>query len=159
MNERHTGFQRDFPYMQEALRLAQIAFSAGEIPIGAVVVDPQGIIIGTASNTTEAQRSQIFHAEMQAVQLAAQARGDWRLDGCTLYVTLQPCLMCSGMIALSRVERIVWAAASPLYGVQLDTLNLNPVYTKHTKFFSTGVMEDEAQGLLKQFFKRRRDDE
>lgn len=152
-------FEHDLPYMKRAYDLALQAFDAGEIPVGAVMVAPDGQIIGLGYNRTEIEQCQYAHAELFAVKSACAFRHDWRLEGCTLYVTLQPCMMCYGLLALSRVERIVYGAESPLYGFQIDTESGHGVYTKHTKFISSGVMKDEIEFLLRNFFKKVRNSE
>ena len=142
-------------YMQKALGLARIAYKKDEIPIGAVVVlDDQ--IIGKGYNMTEQAHSQSRHAEVRAIEQAGRKLGDWRLDNCTLYVTLQPCLMCMGLICLSRITRLVYGAESPLFGFDFDKENLPCHYKKHMKGITTGVLEDESAMLLEKFFKQRR---
>lgn len=152
----HGYFEHDFEYMKLAYDLALKAFELGEIPVGAVIVGPSGNILGLGYNRTEIEKCQNAHAEAIAIHAACQKLDDWRLDGCTLYVTLQPCMICYGLSTLSRVERIVYGAVSPIYGFDIDSKDLPEVYTKHTKFFSSGVMKDEIEGLLKQFFKQMR---
>lgn len=151
------AFEHDIGYMKQAIELAKKARDAGEIPVGAVIVAPDGHVIGLGYNKTEIEKCQYAHAEMLAIKNACEYMRDWRLEGCTLYVTLQPCMMCCGLSALSRVERIVYGAESPLFGIQLDSQQLPAVYTKHTKFISSGVMKDEIEALLKEFFRKRRD--
>lgn len=146
-------FDHDLNYMRQAYGQAERAYAAGEVPIGAIVVDSQGNVIGTGYNQVETLQCQDAHAEMLAIKNACAVKRDWRLEGCTLYVTLQPCMMCYGLSALSRIERIVYGAPSEIYGFEVDRLDEHTVYTKHTKFFSSGVMKDEIEALLKKFFK------
>jgi tRNA(adenine34) deaminase len=155
-NREQPFFEHDIAYMKQAYDLALKAFDAGEIPVGAIIVAPDGQIIGFGYNRTEAEKCQYAHAELFAIKSACAVVHDWRLDGCTLYVTLQPCMMCYGLSALSRVERIVYGAESPLYGFAVDTVDAPGVYTKHTKFISSGVMKVEIEELLKRFFKKVR---
>ncbi len=149
-------FEHDFTYMKQAYDLSLKAFELGEVPVGAVVVGPSGNILGLGYNRTEIEKCQNAHAEAIAIKSACQNVDDWRLEGCTLYVTLQPCMICYGLCSLSRVERIVYGALSPIYGFDIDSKDLPGVYTKHTKFFSSGVMKDDIEALLKRFFKEMR---
>ncbi|RZI81349.1 MAG: nucleoside deaminase, partial [Microbacterium sp.] len=96
--------------MRQALACAEGASSSGDVPIGAVVLDPDGAVIGTGVNVRERDADPTGHAEVVALRAAAAARGEWRLDGCTLVVTLEPCTMCAGAIVLSRVSRLVFGA-------------------------------------------------
>lgn len=146
----------DIFYMRKALQLARRAYTRGEIPIGALVVSPEGIILGSGYNLTECKHSQSSHAEVRAVEHAGEKLGDWRLEGCTLYVTLQPCLMCVGLICLSRIERVVYGAESPLFGYHLDKDSLPRLYQKHIKGITRGILEEESKRLLEQFFKQQR---
>ncbi len=148
--------QKDSYYIQKALLLAQKAYHLGEVPVGALVVSPENIVLGKGYNQAFKKKSQNMHAEMIALQKATQKMGDWRLEGCTLYVTLEPCLMCLGFALLSRVERIVYSAESPLFGACLDKTILPDVYTKHTKEIISGLEAESSQELLKLFFKNRR---
>jgi tRNA(adenine34) deaminase len=156
---------KDIYYMQQALHYAQKGYAAGEVPIGSVIVDPLGEIIGTGYNQTESLKCQDQHAELCAIRQASSQRNDWRLDGCTLYVTLEPCVMCVGCIVLSRVERLVYAAESPLYGFmtsqknnpeRISHENIYELYAKSIKNITFGVCGQEAQLLLKKFFQERR---
>lgn len=142
--------------MQKALELAHKAAALGEVPIGAIVVTPLGEIIGEGLNQTETLQCQDQHAELCAIRAATQQIGDWRLDGCTIYITLEPCVMCLGCIVLSRIERIVYAAESPLFGFHVGYENVYELYAKKVKNITTGVCEKESQDLLKAFFKEQR---
>ncbi|MBA3954522.1 nucleoside deaminase [Candidatus Dependentiae bacterium] len=147
---------QDDYYMQQALELAEIAFSKQEVPIGSVVVNAQSVIIGRGYNSTQATYSQTGHAEVRAIEDAGQTTKDWRLDKCTLYVTLEPCLMCMSLIGLSRIERIVYGAKSPLFGYHLDKESLPDLYKKQIKGVTSGVLAQESELLLKRFFKTKR---
>ena len=151
-----TNDQKDLFFIQKALVLAHKAYNAGEVPVGALVVSPENIILGKGYNQAFKKKSQNMHAEMIALQKATQKIGDWRLEGCTLYVTLEPCLMCLGFALLSRVERIVYSAESPLFGACLDKSILPEVYAKHTKEIVSGIKAESSQELLKLFFKNKR---
>lgn len=148
----------DEQLMQQALVCAQKALDEGEIPVGAIVVSPYGEVVGHGWNLVEQQTTQALHAEMVAMRMAAEAIKDWRLTGCTLYVTLEPCLMCYGMAVISRIERIVYGANSPLYGYRLDSDDEHQLYTKQIKNVMAGVGAQEAQELLKEFFNKKRNE-
>lgn len=118
----------DARHMRRALELARAAFAAGEIPVGAVVVDEAGSIISEAHNQTEASRNPLGHAELLAIQAAAAAAGGWRLAGCTLYVTLEPCPMCAGAILNARLRRVCYGARSPRIGADGGWIQMLPPY-------------------------------
>jgi tRNA(adenine34) deaminase len=145
-------------YMQHALREAQAAFDEDEVPIGAVVVC-EGRVIAAAHNQREQLRDPTAHAEMIAITQAAQALGNWRLEGCTLYVTLEPCPMCAGAIVLARITRVVFGAADPKAGAVatlyrlLDDGRLN-----HRSEVATGVLADQCGEILSRFFGQKRRD-
>jgi len=146
----------DETFMAVALEEARAAFIQNEVPIGAVVVAPTGVILGRGSNQTEQSNCQSRHAEILAVEAAGMALQDWRLVDCTLYVTVQPCLMCMGLIYLSRINRVVYGAHSPLFGYSLDKEVLHSVYSKHLRGISSGVLGEESQQLIEDFFKKKR---
>jgi tRNA(adenine34) deaminase len=143
-------------WMKLALREAEKAYDAGEVPVGAVVVRGEQIL-GRGHNLVETLKDPTAHAEMIALTAACQTLGDKRLDGCTLYVTLEPCPMCAGAIVWARLERLVFGAfdekagsASTLYNIPQDA-RLN-----HRVELLSGVMADEAAALLQAFFRERR---
>ena len=141
----------DSQYMQMALREAQCAFDEGEVPVGAVVVCKDRII-ARAHNLTETLNDVTAHAEMQAITAAANALGGKYLTDCTLYVTVEPCVMCAGAIAWAQVSRVVFGATDEKRGYRRyapDALHPKPVVEQ-------GVMADEASALMKEFFKQRR---
>jgi tRNA(adenine34) deaminase len=145
----------DSYFMQKALLLARKAAHADEVPIGAVVVSAEGVILGGGYNQTVKKHAQSRHAEVCAIERAGRRIHDWRLDNCTVYVTLQPCIMCMGLMCLSRISRLVYGAQSPLFGYDgLDSLPC--FYKKHLKGISAGVLAEESQSLLEQFFKQKR---
>lgn len=150
------SFESDTVWMEGALQLAKKAGDAGEVPIGALVLSPTGRVVGHGYNRTESLKSQDQHAEMEAIRQACATLDDWRLDGCTIYVTLEPCMMCVGCIALSRIERLVYAAASPRYGFCKDDELLYGLYDKQLKNITAGVCKEASENLLKDFFARRR---
>ncbi|KKS68394.1 MAG: tRNA-adenosine deaminase [candidate division TM6 bacterium GW2011_GWE2_42_60] len=157
-----TGFcpmeysEKDAVFMQNALQLARRAFEQDEVPVGALVISPGGEILGQGYNRTEELGCQDQHAEMIAIRQACALRGDWRLDDCTLYVTLEPCVMCLGCIALSRIGRLVFGADSPHYGYRGQREDLCRLYAQTIKNVTTGVCKEEVELLLKEFFKKQR---
>ncbi len=149
-----TQAETDERYMRMALDEALRALEADEIPIGAVVVSPRGRVIGRGHNLTEALRDVSAHAEMQALTAAALTLGGKYLTGCTLYVTVEPCLMCAGAIGWAQVSRIVYGAADDKRGYRTFTADRNPFHPRAT--VTSGVLADECAALMKQFFKRKR---
>lgn len=148
--------QKDIYYMNYALKLAYTAYENNEIPIGAVIVLDDKII-GQGYNQTESEHSQSNHAEVLAINEAGNNLKDWRLSECTLYVTLEPCLMCTGLIGLSRISRLVYGACSTIFGYHLDKTTLPQLYTKHIKNITKGILKEDALSLLKKFFKQKRE--
>ncbi len=148
--------ENDHLFMELALALAREAFEQDEIPVGALVVSQEGSVIGSGYNITERQFSQSRHAEVCAIEQAGTQQQSWRLERCTLYVTLEPCLMCMGLICLSRIERLVYAASSPLFGYTRDKEDFSSLYTKHIKGVSAGIKAEESKALLEHFFKHKR---
>jgi tRNA(adenine34) deaminase len=149
-------------YMRHALREAQAAFDEDEVPIGAVVVRDDVAtghrqVIAAAHNQREQLHDPTAHAEMIAITQAAEALGNWRLDGCTLYVTLEPCPMCAGAIVLARIPRVIFGAADPKAGAVttlyqlLDDPRLN-----HRSEVVTGVLGAECGEILSRFFRSKR---
>lgn len=157
IHESPFGAKLDIKYMKQALTLARRALATDEVPIGAVVVDEQGVVVGRGYNQVMNRCTQRAHAEVAALACAGKKRGDWRLNGCVLYVTLEPCAMCMALTSLSRVRTVVYGATSPLFGYHLDLDNEAGlrVYKRDVQIVS-GVMSDEAVSLLKQFFQKKR---
>lgn len=143
-------------YMRSALSLAQAAFDAGEIPVGCVVVDPRGEIIGRGGNTREKTRSALGHAELAAIDEACRATGDWRLEGCTIFVTLEPCPMCAGAIINARISTVVFGAREENFGACGSVIDLFSERFGHRPAVYAGVMEEQCSALLKEFFESRR---
>lgn len=142
--------------MQKALDQAAKAFAADEVPIGAVVINSAGEIIGRGYNQVEKQKCQTAHAEVIALEKACKKMGDWRLENCTMFVTLEPCIMCMGLIQLSRISTLVFGARSPLFGYHLDNYMESQLYKKGIITIKEGVLQDQAAELLKRFFKQKR---
>lgn len=147
-----TQFEQDIKFMRAALDEAQQAFEADEIPIGAVVVC-QGRIIGRGHNLTEMLNDVTAHAEMQAITAAANTLGGKYLQDCTLYVTVEPCMMCAGAIGWSQLSRIVYGAGDEKRGYSAFT-NRHPFHPKAT--ITPGVLADECKELMQRFFKSKR---
>ena len=146
----------DLYFMGEALRQAQRASAAAEVPVGAVVVQA-GRIIARACNQVELLKDATAHAEMLALTQAQAAVGDWRLTDCTLYVTKEPCPMCAGAMVHTRLQRVVFGAADPKGGAAGSALNLLQFATlNHHCEITSGVREAECRALLLQFFAEQR---
>lgn len=137
--------------MQLALLQAQKALAIGEVPIGAIIVDETGEIIGAGYNQVEANQTQTAHAEMLALIQAASKKGDWRLQNCTLYSTLEPCAMCMSAIVMSRIRCIVFAAASPVFGYRVDKQIGFTLYNCPIEIHE-GILASDAKALLQIFF-------
>jgi len=148
--EIHEGF------MREALVEARRAEAAGDVPIGAVIVRERRII-ARAGNRRAADNDPVAHAELVALRAAAATLADWRLTGCTLYVTLEPCVMCAGAIVLARVDTVVYGAADPKAGA-VETLYhlLDDPRLNHRPTVIAGVLADECGQMLTDFFRRQR---
>ena len=146
----------DRTMMARALELAREAIDLGETPVGAVIVR-DGQIISQAFNLRETLKDPTAHAERLAITLAGRALGTWRLDGCTLYVTLEPCPMCAGAIVLSRLSRVVYGAADPKAGACSSLYRLvSDRRLNHRAEVSAGILERECGEILSLFFQERR---
>lgn len=156
MAEPIIDLQSDHYFMGEALRQAAQAYAAEETPIGAVIVR-EGRIIARACNQVELLKDATAHAEMLALTQAQEAVGDWRLTECTLYVTKEPCPMCAGAIAHTRMARVVFGAGDPKAGAAGGALNLLQFPgLNHQCEITSGVREPECRGLLQEFFAAQR---
>ncbi len=146
----------DERFMAVALEEAKKAFALGEIPVGACVVK-DGEIVATGHNQREQTKQVSGHAEMIAINGACERLGDWRLSGCQLYVTLEPCPMCAGAIINARIDRVIYGAEDEVMGSFGSVCNLAAMpYSAHPKL-TKGVLENECRALLQQFFKERRE--
>lgn len=146
----------DERWMSEAILQARKAEAIGEVPIGAVIVR-DGEIVGAGHNLRETNRDPTAHAEMAAIREASERLGAWRLLGCTLYVTLEPCPMCAGAILQSRVERVVYGAADPKAGCVGTLMDLlQDTRFNHRLPWTSGVLQEECGALLTDFFRRLR---
>ncbi len=151
------GFpSQDLVAMRQALTMAHEALAMGEIPVGAVVVK-EGRILSQAYNLRETLHDPTAHAERLALTLAGRALGSWRLDGCTLYVTLEPCPMCAGAIVQSRIDRVVYGASDPKAGA-CDSLYrlVSDLRLNHRSQVSSGCLREECSAILSDFFQQRR---
>ncbi|HBR71117.1 TPA: tRNA-specific adenosine deaminase [Candidatus Dependentiae bacterium] len=142
-------------FMQQALKEAEKAALKNEVPVGAVVVNESGDILGRSYNQTIKKNSPLGHAEIVAISKAAHALNDWRLDGCTLYVTLEPCALCMQLIIMSRITRVVYGAVSPLFGYSRDKHCIFDL-SRMPLVVEKGIEAEAAQTLLKQFFTKKR---
>ncbi|MDE7185493.1 MAG: tRNA adenosine(34) deaminase TadA [Lachnospiraceae bacterium] len=146
----------DERYMREAFKQAKKAYSLGEVPIGCVIVH-DGKIIGRGYNRRNTDKSTLSHAEIIAIKKASKVIGDWRLEECTLYVTLEPCQMCAGAIVQARIPKVVMACMNPKAGCAGSILNIlaMPAFN-HQVETVRGILEEECAELLKNFFKELR---
>jgi tRNA(adenine34) deaminase len=145
--------------MREALALAVSAADSDDVPVGAIVVDAAGVVIGRGRNTREAEGDPTGHAEIVAIREAAAARGEWRLEGCTLVVTLEPCTMCAGAIVAARVQRLVFGAFDPKAGAVGSLWDVvRDRRLNHRPEVLSGVLADESSVLLRDFFTKHRQD-
>ena len=138
-------------YMAQALALAREAAAAGEVPVGCVIVRG-GEIVGRGRNRREEKQSTASHAEMEAIAMANETVGSWRLDDCTLYVTLEPCPMCAGAIINARVPVVVYGAREPNFGSCGSVLNLFEERYGHHPAIYGGVLADDCADVLRAFF-------
>ena len=146
----------DERFMRMALRLAAKAAEEGEVPVGCVVIK-DGRVVGRGRNRREGRQDPLGHAEIYALRQAARKTGSWRLEGCTLYVTLEPCAMCAGAIVLSRVKRVVVAVPDPKAGFCGSLGNLvQDRRLNHRVVLEQGVLAEEARAMMKGFFRQLR---
>lgn len=143
--------------MSEALALARKARDAGEVPVGCVITDAEGQIIGRGRNRRRETQDATAHAEIEAIREACRALGDWRLEGCTLTVTLEPCPMCAGAILMSRVSTLVYGAREPATGSCGSVIDLfMERYGQHPAVYA-GVLGEDCAALLVDFFRVKRE--
>lgn len=142
-------------FMSEALTEARIAFNKGEVPVGAVIVK-DGEIIARGHNLREEKQNALSHAEIECINEACKKLGSWRLDGCKMYVTLEPCPMCTGAIINSRIETVVFGAYDLKAGCMDSVINLCDYPFNHKPQIYGGIMEEECQGILEEFFRNLR---
>lgn len=143
-------------YMRQALDLARSCLADGDIPVGCVIAAPDGTVIGRGRNRREAARCATAHAEVEAINGACAALGSWRLSGCTLYVTLEPCPMCAGAIINSRISAVRYGAREGKSGCCGSVLNLFEERFNHRPRIYGGLLEGECRALLENFFQTLR---
>ena len=147
----------DEKYMKEAIRQAKKAWKIEEVPIGCVIVY-QGKIIGRGYNRRTTDKNPLAHAEISAIKKASKVMGDWRLEDCTMYVTLEPCQMCAGAIVQSRMKKVVIGSMNPKAGCAGSVLNLlQMAQFNHQVEIERGVLEEECSTMLSGFFRELRD--
>jgi tRNA(adenine34) deaminase len=147
----------DQALMRLALDQARLADVAGDVPVGAVVIDAAGVVIGSGYNQRESTNDPTAHAEILAIRTAAASRGGWRLDDCALVVTLEPCTMCAGATVLARLERVVYGATDPKAGAVGSLWDVvRDRRLNHRPEVVAGVLENECQALLRAWFEQRR---
>ena len=142
--------------MRLALALAREAAEHGEVPVGCVIVGPDGTVIGRGRNRREEEHDATAHAEVEAIREACAARGDWRLDDCALYVTLEPCPMCTGAIINARIPTLVFGAREEVSGSCGSVIDLFQERYGHRPAVYTGVLVGECTALLRDFFRSKR---
>ena len=146
------------PAMRRALEQARLAPEHGDVPVGAVVLSPDGVVLACAHNDREGSTDPTAHAEVLAVRAAAAALGSWRLSGCTLVVTLEPCAMCAGALVLARLARVVYGAPDPKAGAAGSLFDLlRDRRLNHRPEVVAGVLAEECATLLQDFFEQRRE--
>ncbi len=148
-------YTRDEYFMHRAIALAKESAAKGEIPVGAVIVR-EGRIIAEAGNSRELDRSALAHAELTAIGKACEVLGGWRLVGCELFVTLEPCPMCTGAIVNARIPRVVFGASDPKAGAMGGLFHMNSHPLNHHPEIVSGILGDQCAELLRSFFRERR---
>ena len=155
--ERKTCMTREEKYMKEAIKQAKKAYAIGEVPIGCVIVY-QDKIVGRGYNRRITDKNTLSHAELNAIKKASKVMGDWRLDDCEMYITLEPCQMCSGAIVQSRIKKVYIGCMNPKAGCAGSILNLLQVpQFNHQVEMEKGILDEECSQMLKQFFKELRE--
>ena len=142
--------------MRHALALAEEAAEQGEVPVGCVITDRQGRIIGRGRNRRRETGDATAHAEVEAIRQACAALGDWRLEGCSIFVTLEPCPMCTGAIINARIPTVIFGAREELSGSCGSVIDLFSERYGHRPAVFSGVLAEDCAGLLKDFFKNKR---
>jgi len=142
--------------MSQAMALAREAADNGEVPVGCLICDAEGNIIGRGRNRREENSDATAHAEIEAIREACKNIGDWRLEGCSIYVTLEPCPMCTGAIINSRIPTLVFGARDEVTGSCGSVIDLFSERYGHSPAVYPGVLKDESAQLLRDFFKSKR---
>ena len=148
----------DEKYMKQAIKQAKKAYAIDEVPIGCVIVnDADGKIIARGYNRRNTDKNTLSHAELNAIRKASKKLGDWRLEGCTMYVTLEPCQMCAGAIVQARIPKVVIGAMNPKAGCAGSVLNILQIDKfNHQVEIERGILEEECSQMLSDFFKELR---
>jgi len=141
----------DIYFMKKALKQAEVCLKYGEVPVGAVIVK-DGKVIARGRNTREGSQMATAHAEHIAIDRACKKLGSWRLSGCTLYVTLEPCIMCAGAIINSRIDRVVIGTSDKKAGAMGGIVDVTELPVNHKPQVTTGVMQEQCSRILKDFF-------
>ncbi|MEB3226204.1 MAG: nucleoside deaminase [Synechococcus sp.] len=150
-------YQQHYFWMQKAIALGKVAGQSGEIPVGAIVVDGQNQILAQSGNRKEKTQDPTAHAELMAIRAASQIRQDWHLQDCTLYVTLEPCPMCTGAIIHSRLKQVVYGADDPKTGSLRSVANFpDALFSNHSFPVIGGIATVECRRLLQDWFQRNR---
>lgn len=145
------------PYMRRALELAREAELKGDVPVGALLINVDGKTIAEAFNQREFLKDPTAHAEVMALRAASQKEDAWRLKGCTLIVTLEPCVMCAGALSLSRLDRVVFGCRDPRAGAMGSRYNIHSdVFLNHEIVTVEGILEEECRSTLQNFFRSKR---
>ena len=145
----------DERFMREALALARQAADEGEVPVGAVVVKDD-VVVGRGRNRREIGKNALAHAEIEAINEACRALGGWRLSGCRLYVTLEPCPMCAGAIINARIDEVIYGTDDPKAGSCRSLVDLFALPYNHKPLSRSGVLEEDCRAVLKEFFRTLR---
>lgn len=146
-------------HMRRALDLAREAMAEGEVPVGCIVVSADGTIVGRGYNRREKEKNALAHAELEAISQACATLSDWRLTGCSLYVTLEPCPMCAGGIINARISKVFYGARESLSGSCGSIINLFMEPFGHSPQIVGGILEAECAALMTEFFKKLRNRE
>jgi tRNA(adenine34) deaminase len=146
----------DEHFMMMCLKEAHVAFGSEEVPVGAVILSPEGRVIARAHNLTRQMNRPTAHAEILAIDMAADAMGNYRLTDCTLYVSMEPCIMCAGAIVEARIKRIVFGCFDKKGGAFGSVIDVNTLPLNHKVEVKSGVYADKSEALLKKFFQARR---
>jgi len=144
-------------YMSIALELAKEAGAGGDVPVGCIIVDSDGVIIGRGHNRREYKNSAVAHAEIEAIEDACKTINDWRLSGCSLYVTLEPCPMCAGAVIMSRIDKLFYGTRDELTGSCGSIINLFMEPYGQSTQVTGGILADKCSEQLTDFFKKLRE--
>lgn len=156
MSQKKRVLTTDEKYMKQAIKLAKKAAANGDVPIGCVIVY-DGRVIARGYNRRNLDKTTLAHAEIMAIKKASKVLGDWRLEDCTMYVTLEPCQMCAGAIVQARIPRVVIGCMNPKAGCAGSIINLFDIKQfNHQVETTRGICEDECSGMMKDFFARLR---